>query len=517
MKKQLIPLLILALTAAGCATSESTREALARESVTSDRVAPRSHSPHRFQEGRPATPPPVQAQKGEAVVYDTELIRVTKKPTTSGITTVGSEASYRINVFAKQPVARVTVEEMLPSNLQYVSSDPAATTRDGNLHWDLNTLRKGESKSIDVRVSPQQRGTYEVCSVITAWPMLCLPITAGEAVLAITKTGPERAELGDNVNWDVTVTNTGDAPATNVLLVDTMPDSFRATTPTRVNIGTLEPGQSRVVQMTGRSSETGSFVNTAVASFDSGPDVSATAPVSIVQSSLAVEKTGPESAYALSNETYTITVRNTGDTTLRNVTVVDTLPSDMRVSGTGGGRTGRNDAGAETITWNIDSLASQASRSFNVVMTSPTPRTTVNRVAATSGGLTETDSQTTEWRAVPGIRTNIIDDVDPIRVGDQVIYTMSVLNQSPLESLEATVVVKFPAEVDAVSVGEGVGGTVVNSKLVEFQTFTLRPRQERILNINARGARTGNATVIMETQTNFRDDPVIDQESTTVY
>ncbi len=154
---------------------------------------------------------------------------------------------------------------------------------------------------------------------------------------------------------------------------------------------------------------------------------------------------------------------------------------------------------------------------FNVVMTSPTPRTTINRVSATSGGLTESDSQSTEWRAVPGIRTNIIDDVDPIRVGDTVVYTLSVLNQSPLEPLQATVVVKFPAEVDAVSVGEGVGGTVVNSKRVEFQPVTLRPRQEQTMTIQARGARTGNATVIMETKTNFRDDAVIDQESTTVY
>ncbi len=459
------------------------------------------------------------AQPRGAVVYDNDLLRVTKEREGTGLASVGVEAVHRITVRAKQPITNVMIEEHFPSSIDYVSSTPSGSQDGGRVQWDLGQMDEGESKVIRVRSTPKERGSYSVCSVVRADPLICLPIQVGAPDIQIVKSGPPTVEVNEAVNWTVTVTNTGDSTARNVVIEDELPEGFSAGTPVRFEVGTLEPGQSRVVEVSARAERTGSFTNRATAVHEGADEVAATAPIRVVESGIDVEITGAERSYALVDESFRVTTRNTGDTALQNTQTVLRLPANIRVSDAGGGTVAAaaGDRPA-TITWNIGNLDTGASRAYDVVMTATRPGTTVKNVTATADrGLRATDRHETEWRAVPGIQTSIVDDVDPIRVGDRVVYTIRVTNQSPLENIETNIRVRFPSEVRPVRIGEGpVSGTVAD-RTVNFQTLNIQPRQEVVLTIIAEGANSGNGTVIMETTTGFRDVPIVDQESTTVY
>lgn len=450
------------------------------------------------------------------VIYDTELMKVTKQQLSGDA--VGQPVKYRINVMAKKNITNVQVRERIGNQFDFVSATPSPSTSEGDYVWNLGTLQEGQSKSIDVTVRPNQRGTYRVCSVFTADPILCIPLSAGMPELVIAKTGPATMEIGETVTWDVTVTNRGDVTAPSVVLTDTLPDNFRPVGPTQFQLGDMAPGQSKTVQVSATSTGTGDFVNEATTQYQGGEPLTDDAPIRIVQSKVAIEKTGPKESYALVDERFRIKVDNTGQTTLNDVVVTDRLPPNTRVADAGGGTytPGANDLGG-TISWNVGNLSAGQSKTVSFVMTSVRPATTTNVADVQTGrGLRASDSADTLWRAVPGVRTTIYDDNDPIRIGGTTTYFVQIKNQSQLESIEAEVQIDFTDEVKPTSILTGQNGRIDGQK-VTFPVVRLQPGQEVDIRIQGTGQKSGNATIDMRTSTNFRTEAILDQESTTVY
>lgn len=533
-----------ALLLAGCSTTETTHgTGLPNE--------PGREVKGYSQEGTSATAAPVSSGEmvsSDAVVaYEDHLIRLEKQYVSGSM--AGSEFTYNIRVIAKRGVANVVVEEILPQGVTFGSATPAATKNaDGNPAWKLGSMNQGETKTIAVKVTPTAVGEYWVCSVVRADPKLCLPIQAGLPKLTIAKVGPAVVEVGEDIIWNISVTNTGTAVAQGVTTQDLLPEKFTAVSPLSKNFGNIAPGETQTLAVTAKATAVGTYTNTATAKFAGGDVVEATAPVRVVQSGLAVEKTGPERGYIYNAETYNIKVTNTGDTTLTNVVVTDHLPdgailygevadkgevfditegktirlglqNDARRSVYGYWRPGADAASDDTadqIVWKIDSLASGQSKTYQVRYYSKVQQTLVNRVTATSDrGLTAEDTAATQWIAAPGVNTNIIDSVDPIRLGEETILTITILNQSRYEP--------FTVTGNVVTVGDGLkpisasSGGVIDGQVVTFPSASLQPGRTIERTITTVGAKTGITTTKMETTTNFRDTPVIDQESTTVF
>ena len=140
--------------------------------------------------------------------------------------------------------------------------------------------------------------------------------------LAIDKTGPNTARIGETIDYSITVTNTGDVTLHNVAIVDTLLGLAE-------NIPSLAPGGSQTVDGAYGpilEEDVPSVFNTAVAASDETNPVTDTHTVTIsTHPALAIEKTGPETADIGEVVDYKITVTNTGDITLHNVSIVDEL------------------------------------------------------------------------------------------------------------------------------------------------------------------------------------------------
>lgn len=488
-------------------------------------------------------------QSGDGyVVYEDHLVKVVKRYGSGS--TVGQTYTYDIDVTAKQAVTNVEIDEFLPSQVKFKDSTPKASMNQfGMPSWDLEGIEAGATKNIKVMVVPSTTGTFDVCSIIRADPLLCLPLFVGQPKLTITKTGPALIELGESATWNIVVKNVGNAAADMVTIKDTMPGAFTPAGALDKNAGTLMPGDSTTFQVTGKSTQEGKFTNSATANFDGGTPVSAEAPIEVVSSKIKIAKTGPAEQYIFVPADYTITVTNEGSTTLNNVVVTDSLPDGAVLHGqvAKGGEvsdisTGKTvfmapqhdprravygywqpghpnpqvDDTADQVQWKIASLAPGASESFKLTYTSAKPGTLTNVATVTTDrGLTDSASAKTLWKAVPGVHTTIADSIDPIQIGQQTVYTIKALNQSPYEGITVTSqVITFPANVkiDSVSAGGTVSGQVVT-----FGAVDLAPGKEVTRTVTATGVTGGTITVPMETMTNFRTVPIVDQESTTIY
>ncbi|MBI4049746.1 MAG: DUF11 domain-containing protein [Candidatus Doudnabacteria bacterium] len=176
---------------------------------------------------------------------------------------------------------------------------------------------------------------------------------------------------GQQVEFMITVSATGDISANNVVLTDTLPQNFslnfvtfgsgvtQGNTQTSFNLGSLSPSSSKTVKLTATAASESNFpvgssswVNTAAAAGSNASSVSDNAIVvverrgiTIAQPSLSVSKQVraiTQSGYSESVNVnpndrveFRITISNGGNSTAQNVRVADSLPSGLQfVAGT---------------------------------------------------------------------------------------------------------------------------------------------------------------------------------------
>ena len=141
--------------------------------------------------------------------------------------------------------------------------------------------------------------------------------------ISIEKSVDQRVVLaGATVKWTVTVKNTGDVPLTNVVVTDPSASGCNTTIASLAAGATAEP-----ITCVGTIDE--DTVNTAVVTATDplentvGP-ASATAEVDVIHPALSIVKDVDQPiVYTGTRVTFTITVKNTGDVALTDVTVTD--------------------------------------------------------------------------------------------------------------------------------------------------------------------------------------------------
>src|SRR5687768_4495119 len=175
-------------------------------------------------------------------------------------------------------------------------------------------------------------------------------VFAQSADLETSKSGSLTADPGSNITYTVLVTNHGPDGATTVTLTDDVPaelqfvaatqdsgPSFVCTNPTPDAIvctgATLNAGQSASFSFEFQIVGEGPFTNVASvgsATPDPNPQNNSDSVTTDTHSAdLFVLKTGPDSAPAGSNVTYTVTVTNAGPDEATAVTVTDQIPEGM--------------------------------------------------------------------------------------------------------------------------------------------------------------------------------------------
>ena len=140
------------------------------------------------------------------------------------------------------------------------------------------------------------------------------------AALEIVKTGDAVVNIGEMIDYEITVTNIGNVDLNNVVVTD-------AKLGLNQTIALLAVGDSETINASyGPVTEADGdqVVNTAVADSDeTDPEEDDWTTVVVSTPGLAITKTGPATAEVGDTIDYEITVMNTGDVTLHNVVVTD--------------------------------------------------------------------------------------------------------------------------------------------------------------------------------------------------
>lgn len=427
--------------------------------------------------------------------------------------TLGQEFMYSLQVIANENVADVIVRDVVPEGATYVRSEPAAEVSGRNLTWKFAEMDAGQKQDIKVWLKPEREGRIGSCATVFALSRACAYGVVGKPGLALTKTGPAAATLGADISYTITVSNPGSAVARAVVVTDKVPEGLAHASgqgTLTFNVGDLAPGQSRTLPVVLKGTKRGRQCNTASAASANAGTVTAEACTTILVPGIELVKTGTKEQFLGKAADYTLTVSNTGDTKLTNLTITDTAPAATRIVTAPGATVNGNQA-----VWRLPELGAGEKKSFNVTLTSATAGTHANAATVASAeGQNARAEASTLWRGVGAILVEVVDDPDPILVGNQTTYTVRITNQGSADLVNINTTAVFPANIAPVATQHGT----VTGQSVKFQPVPrLAPKGVIEFKLTAKGVSVGDARVKFTFTEENLSAPVVEEESTRVF
>jgi len=223
---------------------------------------------------------------------------------------------------------------------------PGITTSGGNsvINNPVDPLGPGESRTYLARVQAGRTGSFGSSATVTAGNLSATSGTPDtvvtQPVLDIEVTCAADRYLGAPATFNITVTNTGDAPAVNTNLTSTIPGSSQFVDATDGgglaggnvgwNLGTIAPGEqnARTVSFRVSPSRIGALTTNATASAVCATNVSDSCTTDIRGIPAVLLEVVDRNDPVLVGErtTYVITVTNQGSQVDRNIDIEATLP-----------------------------------------------------------------------------------------------------------------------------------------------------------------------------------------------
>ena len=359
------------------------------------------------------------------------------------------------------------------------------------------------------------------CATSSAGSSATVDVTQSPG-LSVVKSSPTAnySAVGDTINYDFLVTNTGNVSLHAISVDDTesAPATQANLTGPTCPVSSLAPGDNETCTATYTVTQAdlnnGSITDSATAS---GTPPGSQTPVTSGSSTFSVSAlfaavTLTKSASTLTpeahtNDTFTLTASNAGPSSSGAVVVTDVLPAGLAyVSSTAA--TGTVVISGQTVTWTIPNLGSPvgAQSTLSIVVSVNTTAAVSNTATFTqtafngSGGHTGSSNTVTLTPTYAVIAlSKTVSNHSPL-VGSDVTYTITVKNEGPGTSEGVSVTDPLPSGLSFVSANESVGQVTTEGAggtTVAWQVGTLANQASEVLHVVARV--TASAGTIVNT------------------
>ncbi len=434
---------------------------------------------------------------------------------------VGQSFRYDITVSNPSQVSAndVVVTDVLPAGIAHVSSQPRAQVKGQQLSWSLGSLAAQGKRAITVTVKGTRTGRFTNCADVKAADGLaaraCADTVITQAKLALEKTGPAEVLICRPIPYSIVVRNVGDAPATGVKIADNLPAglTWKGQSAVTADIGTLAPGQAKQIDFQANASKTGTYVNKAAATADGGLKAPASAKTVVRQPVLLITKTGPKTRFLGRPITYVITVTSKGDAPAQRTVLMDTLPAGVRfVSASDGGVF----AGGK-VTWQLGDLAVGARKKVSLTVQAAEGGTLRNTATVTAVCAKANAEASTVVAGIPAILLECVDLADPIEVGAQETYVITVTNQGSADGTNIVVACTVPPEEQFVSASGPTKEAVRRGQVTFAPLKSLAPKAKATYRVVVKGAKPGDVRFKVSLTSDQMTSPAGETESTHIY
>jgi uncharacterized repeat protein (TIGR01451 family) len=408
---------------------------------------------------------------------DLVLLKTVSNPTPN----VGDTITFTITLLNDGPrdATNVMVSDLLPAGLALVSATPSqGTYASATGAWTVGTVTTGTPQTLALQatvVSPNpQTNTASISAAdqfdpATGNNSASATETPQQADLALSKfVDNPTPNVGDTVNFQVTLTNGGPNAATNVAVQDLLPAGLALlfANPSQGSyaggvwtVGTVTPGTPQTLILGALVASPNPQTNTAAIShsdqFDPNPgNNSASATETPQQANLALAKTVSNPTPNVGDTiTFTVTLSNAGPSAATNVTVQDLLPAGLSFTGATPSQ-GTYVSGTGVWTAGTVTTGTPPTLLLQATVVSPNAQTNTAAIshsdqfdpntANNSASATETPQQANLALA------KTVSNPTP-NVGDTITFTITLSNTGPDAATNVTVTDLLPAGLSFVS------------------------------------------------------------------
>lgn len=433
---------------------------------------------------------------------------------------VGKPLTYEIIVrnSGTGAVHQVRVQDELPAGGRLISVDPQPEVQAERMAWNLGTLEPGAVRRIRVHLSPAAEGEIQAAATATFTTTCALRTRITRPQLAVTKTCPETALVGDPVAFQIIVSNPGTGPATNVMILDKLPPGLQHPQGAEIEaeLGTLGPGESKTITLTTTAIQRGRQVNEVRVTADDELQASAQAAVVVSGAALVLRKNGPEQNFLQRELDHTLEVVNSGDAPATNVKLYDILPAGLEF--VAASNEGVYDKTSRRCEWTVGDLAPGQSRAVTIRMLTVKPGEWLNQaIAQADRGLEAKAGQAVQVEGVPALMLEVVDLDDPVEVGAETVYEIRVVNQGNAPCRNVRIVATVPEGLNAIS-GEGPTPYRLQGQQVAFDPVPkLAGRADAVFKVKVKGVKSGDWRFNVNLTCDQLGRPVYEEESTRVY
>ena len=384
----------------------------------------------------------------------------------------------------------VVVRDVLGEGLKFVSATGNYTfdevTR--TVTWIVD-LAKGESK------------VFSVIATVSGYGNVTNSLVVGNKTTGVNVTVPEInpdktvdneiPNFGDNVTYTVKVTNDGIGDANNVVITDVLDKGLKFLNATG-NFTYDEKTGTITWTVDLAKGETKTFnVNVTVLGYGVLPNTVAvgnkTAVRNITVPEIITVKEVNSSDIHIGDEiTYTITVSNSGKINATNVVIRDILPEGLKFINASNG--GVYDPVTGIITWILNITANST-----VDLTADVCVNKSGNITNTVNVGNKTSNCTIESGDIVDLEIHIVADKSEIYVGDNVVYTVTVINNGPSDAINTIANILIPNALSILSYNATKGTFDITSG--NWSIGNLTNGEKVVLTFVAKALNEGNSTV----------------------
>ncbi len=405
---------------------------------------------------------------------------------------MGFEYQIMVTNMTDYPLADIAVTDQMHSNMKFEKSMPMAKVSGNTLMWNMASLAPKDTQAIKVMVVPQSTGIVKSCADVTYRIPACAQTQVVEPGLVITKSAPSRVLLCDEIPITVTVTNPGTGTAKNVVVMDNLPSGMTSASGTanmRINVGDLAPGDSKTYKFMAKAQKTGSYKNMANAMGTGLEAESETVNIAVVQPKLDITTMGPKNEYIKRRVSYSAMVKNTGNATSANTTLIANIPSgvtDVQANMSG-------QVAGSRITWKLGDLGQDQSRTVSFSYVPNQPTTLVNTAMVMGDCADEvSDTVRTQVTGIAAILLEVIDELDPVQVGGTETYLITVTNQGSAPATNVKINCMLEDSMEYLSTSGVTSGTLRGSTVAMNPVASIAPGQKVSWEVNVKATKPGD-------------------------
>lgn len=424
-----------------------------------------------------------------------------------GSVPMDSAYPYEITVenVSDTPLAGVTIVQDSGQRLDFVAASVSPQQEPNNQQrWVIGAMEPGQTETIRAMAVPREQGAMGVCLAFIYEPALCTTVDVVQPNLELTKEAPEASSLCEPVPVRYVVRNPGTGTAENVVITDPLSEGLTTVDgeqQVKLEVGNLPAGESREMTVELTAARMGEFASRATARSANNEARSQETRTRITAADLRVSARGPEWQYSGEPINYTVTIENVGRSVAQDASLVVTAGDEEREPY----QLGDIEPGqTETLNVTIEPGAGD-----QLSMTATATAQCVIQEAR--------DQASTQIRRMPALLLETVDNTDPVRVGDNTVYTISVKNQGDAPAKNVTVTAKLPQEFEVVDVSGDTEAQQSGQNLQFQQIAELPPGEVATWRLEAKANTAADVRLETQLESDFLDRPVPDVEPTRIY